>query len=75
MSRGIRISGGILLGIIAVALVGPLISPHSYDQTDFDALLRAPTLEGLLRNTEQLRDLLGGECDEVGKGVLVGAHE
>ena len=47
MSRGIRISGGILLGIIAVALVGPLISPHSYDQTDFDALLRAPTLEGL----------------------------
>ena len=47
MSRGIKISGGILLGIIAVALVGPFISPHSYDQTNFDALLTAPTLESL----------------------------
>ena len=47
MSRGIKTSGGILLGIIAVALVGPFISPHSYAQTNFDALLTAPTLECL----------------------------
>ena len=59
MSRGIKISGGILLGIIAVALVGPFISPHSYDQTNFDALLTAPTLEGLhIFGTDDLgRDL------------------
>ena len=46
MSRGIKVSGGILLGIIVVAIVGPFVSPHAYDQTNFDALLRAPSLDG-----------------------------
>ena len=59
MSRAIKVSGGVLLGIIAVALVGPLISPHAYDQTNFDALLRAPTTDGFhLFGTDDLgRDL------------------
>jgi oligopeptide transport system permease protein len=59
MSRGIKVSGGILLGIIVVALVGPLLSPHDYDQTNFDALLRPPTTDGLhLFGTDDLgRDL------------------
>ena len=59
MSRGIKVSGGILLGIIVVALVGPLLSPHAYDQTNFDALLTSPTTEGLhLFGTDDLgRDL------------------
>ena len=46
MSRGIKISGGLLLGIIAVALIGPLVSPHAYDQTNFDALLSPPSAAG-----------------------------
>jgi len=43
MNRGMKVSGGILLGIIAVAFIGPLLSPHDYLQTDFDALLQGPT--------------------------------
>ncbi len=59
MSRGIKVSGGMLLGIIVVALVGPLLSPHAYDQPNFDALLVAPTIDGLhLFGTDDLgRDL------------------
>ncbi|MBT8106847.1 MAG: ABC transporter permease [Gammaproteobacteria bacterium] len=59
MSRGIKVGGGILLGIIVVALVGPLLSPHNYDQTNFDALLTAPTTSGLhLFGTDDLgRDM------------------
>ena len=59
MSRSIKITGGLLLGIIAVALVGPFVSPHEYDQVDFDAVLQPPALEGLqLFGTDDLgRDL------------------
>ncbi|MDJ0814362.1 MAG: ABC transporter permease subunit [Woeseiaceae bacterium] len=59
MNRSIKVTGGLLLGIIAVALAGPLVSPHDYDQTNFDALLQPPTLEGLqLFGTDDLgRDL------------------
>ena len=45
MSRGIKITGGLLLAIIAAALLGPLVTPHEYLQTDFDALLQPPSLE------------------------------
>ena len=44
MNRGMKVSGGILLGIIAVAFIGPLLSPHDYLQTDFDNLLQSPSL-------------------------------
>ena len=46
MSRSVKITGGLLLGIIAAALIGPAISPHDYLQTDFDALLQPPSLDG-----------------------------
>ncbi len=59
MSRAIKVSGGILLGIVVVALIGPLLSPHVYDQTNFDALLKPPTTSGWhLFGTDDLgRDL------------------
>ena len=59
MSRAVKITGGLLLAIIVVALIGPLVSPHDYDQANFDALLQAPTLERLqLFGTDDLgRDL------------------
>ena len=44
MSRGMKVSGGILLGIVAIAFIGPLLSPHDYLQTDFDNLLQSPSL-------------------------------
>ena len=44
MNRGMKVSGGILLGIIAIAFIGPLLSPHDYLQTDFDNLLQGPSL-------------------------------
>jgi oligopeptide transport system permease protein len=52
-------TGGLLLAIILVALIGPLVSPHAYDQTNFDAVLQAPTLDRLqLFGTDDLgRDL------------------
>lgn len=40
-------SGGLLLGIVVIALLGPLVSPHSYQQTDFDNLLQPPALDEL----------------------------
>ena len=44
MTRGMKVSGGILLGIVAIAFIGPLLSPHDYLQTDFDNLLQSPSL-------------------------------
>jgi oligopeptide transport system permease protein len=44
LSRAIKVSGGILIAIIAVAIAGPMISPHDYLQTNFDALLQRPAI-------------------------------
>lgn len=44
MSRGVKVTGGLLAGIVVIALLGPLFSPHEYLQTDFDAILQKPTL-------------------------------
>lgn len=46
-SRAVMLSGGMLVGIVIVALVGPLISPHDYLQTNFDELLRRPSAIGM----------------------------
>ncbi len=43
-SRTVFISGGLLAGLVVVAILGPILSPHSYLQTDFDNILRAPAL-------------------------------
>jgi len=58
-SRSVMLSGGVLAGIVLVALVGPLASPHDYLQTNFDALLQGPTMSGFhLFGTDDLgRDL------------------
>jgi len=41
-SRSLMFSAGILVSIVIVAIVGPMLSPHDYQQTDFDNLLHAP---------------------------------
>lgn len=58
-SRTVLVSGGLLAGLVVVALLGPLLSPHNYLQTDFDSILRAPSLSGAhLFGTDDLgRDL------------------
>jgi oligopeptide transport system permease protein len=42
-SRAVMTIGGVLVVIVLAALIGPLVSPHDYLQTDFDNLLQAPT--------------------------------
>ncbi len=58
-NRVIAVSGGILLAIALLALVGPLISPHDFQATGFDRMLQPPSLDNLhLFGTDDLgRDL------------------
>ncbi len=67
-SRAVMVSGGILLAILVLAVIGPMISPHSYLTTDFDNMLAGPTLSGFhLFGTDDLgrdlfvRTLMGGQ--------------
>ncbi len=67
-SRSIMISGGILVAIAVLAIIGPFISPHSYLTTDFDGRFVEPTLDSFhLFGTDDLgrdlfvRTLLGGQ--------------
>ena len=39
-------SGGILIFILVLAIVGPWLSPHDYVSTNFDLILKSPTLSG-----------------------------
>ncbi len=39
-------SGGILIFILVLAIVGPWLSPHDYVSTNFDAMLKSPALAG-----------------------------
>ena len=58
-SPTVVVSGGILAAIVLIAIVGPLISPHDYLQTDFSAILSAPTIANMqIFGTDDLgRDL------------------
>jgi len=58
-NRVIVISGGILTGLVLVAVIGPMVSPHDYLQTDFGNILQAPSIAGAhLFGTDDLgRDL------------------
>lgn len=58
-SRAVVVSGGVLAAIVLVAIVGPLISPHDYLQTDFNRILSAPAMANMqLFGTDDLgRDL------------------
>jgi oligopeptide transport system permease protein len=40
-------SGGILLFVLVLAVVGPWLSPHEYQSTNFDAILRSPGFAGM----------------------------
>ena len=44
-NRAVLISGGILLAMLLLAVLGPLISPHAYIDTNFDRLLQPPRLQ------------------------------
>jgi len=66
-SRSIMVSGGILVFVAALAVIGPFVSPHSYLTTDFDGRFIGPTLSNFhLFGTDDLgrdlfvRSLLGG---------------
>ena len=52
-------SGLILLFVLLIAIVGPWLSPHDYQSTNFDAILNSPSLTGMhLFGTDDLgRDL------------------
>jgi len=39
-------SGGILIFILVLAIVGPWLSPHDYVSTNFDSILKSPALAG-----------------------------
>lgn len=58
-NRMVAVSGSALLLIVVIALIGPLISPHGYLDTDFGRILRPPGVTGLqLFGTDDLgRDL------------------
>jgi oligopeptide transport system permease protein len=58
-SNAVRLFAGMLLLIVVVAIVGPWLSPHDYQQTNFDRLLSPPAFEnGHLFGTDDLgRDL------------------
>jgi len=58
-SRPIMISGGILLAIAIIAIIGPLVSPHSYLTTNVDSTFVEPTIDKFnLFGTDDLgRDL------------------
>ena len=44
-SRLVLVCAGMLLAMTVVALLGPVLSPHSYLATDLDRRLLAPTLD------------------------------
>jgi len=55
----VKKSGLILLFVLLIAIVGPWLSPHDYQSTNFDAILNSPSLTGMhLFGTDDLgRDL------------------
>jgi oligopeptide transport system permease protein len=58
-NRTVMISGGMLIGVVVVAILGPLLSPHNYLDTNFDGILQPPTTtDAHLFGTDDLgRDL------------------
>jgi oligopeptide transport system permease protein len=58
-SRTVAVSGGALAVIALIAIIGPLISPHDYLQTDFSKILHAPSIANMqIFGTDDLgRDL------------------
>ena len=44
-NRDVIFFGGVLVLVVAIAVVGPWLSPHDYQQTNFDRLLSPPALD------------------------------
>lgn len=66
-NKAAMVSLGILCGVICLVFFGPLLIPHSYDETNWDAINLAPSLQsGYLFGTDSLgrdlfvRTLIGG---------------
>ena len=72
-SRAATMSGGTLLLVVVLAIIGPLVSPHDYLQTDFDNLLAAPGLHDMqLFGTDELgRDLFVRTLQGIQVTILV----
>jgi len=43
----VKKSGLILLFVLVLAIVGPWLSPHDYQSTNFDAILKSPSFAGM----------------------------
>jgi len=58
-NRVIVISGGLLTAVVFIAVIGPMVSPNDYLQTDFGNILQSPSFAGMhLFGTDDLgRDL------------------
>jgi len=58
-NRTVLLSAGLLAGIVVIALLGPLLSPHNYLQTNFDGISQPPSFANAhLFGTDDLgRDL------------------
>ena len=58
-SRTVVVSGGILIAIAILSILGPLVSPHEYLTTNFDRILQSPSFNNAnLFGTDNLgRDL------------------
>ncbi|MGI9199712.1 MAG: ABC transporter permease [Woeseiaceae bacterium] len=58
-NKVVKVSGGLLVGLVLAAFIGPLVSPHEYQQTNFDNILQPPSFSGFhLFGTDDLgRDL------------------
>lgn len=54
----IIISSLIILFVIVVALAAPVISPYSYDETDFSNTLQSPSLKHPMGTDQEGRDML-----------------
>ena len=72
-SRAALLSGGVLLTIVAFALLGPLVSPNDYLQTNFDKVLNPPTWTAMrLFGTDELgRDLFVRTMQGIQVTILV----
>ena len=38
-NKVVKVCGGSLMVLVFVAFIGPLVSPHEYQQTNFDKIL------------------------------------
>jgi oligopeptide transport system permease protein len=73
-NRQAMIAAGVLAFIVLLTLIGPLLSPYSYDQPDWNRIMTAPTIAGgHLFGTDELgRDLFVRTLDGGRISLLVG---